>query len=77
MKIPHLTHGSSSPEPATARLLEQEAGTESEPGKTQEQRKKELEAADKTIEFSVRELRRHQVLLTLVKQAEGCEAQGR
>lgn len=61
---------------AAGRLLEQEAGAE---GKTEAQRNKELEAVDKAIEAGVRELRRHQVLLTRdqwLKEAEKCEEQG-
>lgn len=61
---------------AAGRLLEQEAyATE----KAQEQRDKELAAVDKTIEAGVRELRRHQVLLTReqwLKEAERCETEG-
>ena len=48
-------------------------------GKAEEQRKKELEVVDKTIEAGVRELRRHQVLLTReqwLKEAEKCEDEG-
>ena len=61
---------------AAGRLLEQEAYVE---GKAEEQRKKELEVVDKTIEAGVRELRRHQVLLTReqwLKEAEKCEDEG-
>lgn len=61
---------------AAGRLLEQEANL---PSKTPEQRDKELEAVDKTIEAAVRELRRHQVLLTReqwLKEAEKCETEG-
>ncbi|EJF63314.1 hypothetical protein DICSQDRAFT_102468 [Dichomitus squalens LYAD-421 SS1] len=61
---------------AAGRLLEQEAyATE----KSEEQRDKELSAVDKTIEAGVRELRRHQVLLTReqwLKEAERCENEG-
>jgi len=46
---------------AAGRLLKQEVTAH--PEKTQEQRTKELEVVDKTIEAGVRELRRHQVLL--------------
>jgi pre-mRNA-processing factor 6 len=61
---------------AAGRLMEQEAIL---PSKTPQQRQKELDAVDKTIEFGVHELRRHQVMLTReqwLKQAEECEAQG-
>lgn len=61
---------------AAGRLLEQEAGG---PSKTAEQREKELAVVDKTIEAGVRELRRHQVLLTReqwLKEAEKCESEG-
>ncbi|KAI0772191.1 PRP1 splicing factor, N-terminal-domain-containing protein [Irpex lacteus] len=61
---------------AAGRLLEQEAQV---PGKTDEARNKELEMVDKTIELGVRELRRHQVLLTReqwLKEAEQCEGDG-
>ncbi|KAJ8508012.1 hypothetical protein ONZ45_g9676 [Pleurotus djamor] len=65
---------------AAGRLLEQEADREKEgETKTPEQRTKELELVDKTIEAGVRELRRHQVLLTReqwLKEAERCEADG-
>ncbi|EAU86347.2 pre-mRNA splicing factor prp1 [Coprinopsis cinerea okayama7 len=47
--------------------------------KSPEQRQKELEAVDKTIELAVRELRKHQVLLTReqwLKEAEKCEEDG-
>ena len=61
---------------AAGRLLEQEAyATE----KSDEQREKELALVDKTIEAGVRELRRHQVLLTReqwLKEAERCENEG-
>ncbi|KDR68393.1 hypothetical protein GALMADRAFT_78691 [Galerina marginata CBS 339.88] len=63
---------------AAGRLLEQEASAPSDT-KTPEQRAKELEVVDKTIEAAVRELRRHQVLLTReqwLKEAEKCEAEG-
>jgi len=62
---------------AAGRLLEQEAT--SRPEKSLEERNKELEAVDKTIEVGVRELRRHQVLLTReqwLKEAERCESEG-
>ncbi|KAI0086964.1 PRP1 splicing factor, N-terminal-domain-containing protein [Irpex rosettiformis] len=61
---------------AAGRLLEQEAQA---PGKTDDARKKELDLVDKTIELGVRELRRHQVLLTReqwLKEAEKCEGDG-
>ena len=62
---------------AAGRLLEQEANAY--PDKNPEQRSSELEAVDKAIETGVRELRRHQVLLTReqwLKEAERCEAEG-
>jgi len=61
---------------AAGRLLEQEASIAS---KSAEQRQKELEMVDKTIEGAVRDLRRHQVLLTReqwLKEAEKCEVEG-
>ena len=61
---------------AAGRLLEQEAHVE---GKSEAQRTKELELVDRTIEGGVRELRRHQVLLTReqwLKEAERCETEG-
>lgn len=61
---------------AAGRLLEQEAYAAE---KTEEQRDKELAVVDKTIEAGVRELRRHQVLLTReqwLKEAERCENEG-
>ncbi|KAM5535001.1 hypothetical protein V8D89_011374 [Ganoderma adspersum] len=61
---------------AAGRLLEQEAYAAE---KTEEQRDKELGLVDKTIEAGVRELRRHQVLLTReqwLKEAERCENEG-
>lgn len=61
---------------AAGRLLEQEA---SDPNKSEEQRQKESEIVDKTIEAGVKELRRHQVLLTReqwLKEAEKCETDG-
>lgn len=61
---------------AAGRLLEQEASL---PTKTPAERAKELEVVDKTIEAGVRELRRHQVLLTRdqwLKEAERCESEG-
>jgi len=62
---------------AAGRLLEQEAM--SDPDKPTETRNKELDMVDKTIELAVRELRRHQVLLTReqwLKEAERCESDG-
>ena len=62
---------------AAGRLLEQEATSNTD--KTAEQRNKELELVDRTIEAGVRELRRHQVLLTRdqwLKEAERCESEG-
>lgn len=62
---------------AAGRLLEQEAVAH--PEKSLAERNKELEAVDKTIEVGVRELRRHQVLLTReqwLKEAERCESEG-
>ena len=47
--------------------------------KTSEQRQKELELVDRTIEAGVKELRRHHVLLTReqwLKEAERCEGEG-
>ncbi|RDB24257.1 Pre-mRNA-processing factor 6 [Hypsizygus marmoreus] len=66
---------------AAGRLLEQQADVvgEGEMKKTEEERNKALEVVDKTIEAGVRELRRHQVLLTReqwLKEAERCEAEG-
>jgi pre-mRNA-processing factor 6 len=48
-------------------------------GKTEADVEKELEMVDKTIEAGVRELRRHQVVLTRdqwISEAEKCEAEG-
>jgi pre-mRNA-processing factor 6 len=62
---------------AAGRLLEQEATAY--PDKSAEQRSAELDAVDKAIEHGVRELRRHQVLLTRdqwLKEAERCEGEG-
>jgi pre-mRNA-processing factor 6 len=62
---------------AAGRLLEQEATVHSD--KTAEQRNKELELVERTIEAGVKELRRHQVLLTReqwLKEAEKCESEG-
>ena len=62
---------------AAGRLLEQEATAD--PDKPVEARNKELDVVDKTIEAGVRELRRHQVLLTReqwLKEAERCETEG-
>ncbi|KAH6867673.1 pre-mRNA splicing factor prp1 [Coprinopsis sp. MPI-PUGE-AT-0042] len=76
---------------AAARLLEQEAlwvpdenvkledGVAPKPAKTEEERNKELEVVDKTLEVAVRELRKHQVELTRekwLKEAERCEEEG-
>ncbi|KAH6907027.1 pre-mRNA splicing factor prp1 [Coprinopsis sp. MPI-PUGE-AT-0042] len=76
---------------AAARLLEQEAlrvsdenvkledGVAPKPPKTEEERNKELEVVDKTLEVAVRELRKHQVELTReqwLKEAERCEEEG-
>ncbi len=60
---------------AAGRLLEQEAGKDED----SEKKKKEMDTVDKTIEAGVRELRRHQVLLTReqwLKEAERCESEG-
>ncbi|KAN0094985.1 PRP1 splicing factor, N-terminal domain containing protein [Tylopilus felleus] len=62
---------------AAGRLLEQEATAD--PDKPVEARNKELDVVDRTIEAGVRELRRHQVLLTReqwLKEAERCETEG-
>ena len=59
------------------RLLEQIVT--SHPEKSVDERNKELQVVDKTIELGVRELRRHQVLLTReqwLKEAERCESDG-
>ncbi|GLB42785.1 putative PRP1 splicing factor, N-terminal [Lyophyllum shimeji] len=66
---------------AAGRLLEQqiEVVPEGQPPKSEEERNKALEVVDKTIEAGVRELRRHQVLLTReqwLKEAERCETDG-
>jgi len=65
---------------AAGRLLEQEAISPQAPEiKTEEQKTKELDMVDRTIELGVRELRKHQVLLTRdqwLKEAEKCESQG-
>jgi pre-mRNA-processing factor 6 len=53
--------------------------TTSFPSKTLEQKAKELDQVDKTIEAAVPELRRHQVILTReqwLKEAERCESEG-
>jgi pre-mRNA-processing factor 6 len=63
---------------AAGRLLEQ--GAMGDPDKSTESRNKELELVDRTIEFGVRALRQHQVLLTReqwLKEAERCESDGR
>ncbi|KIK37812.1 hypothetical protein CY34DRAFT_92045 [Suillus luteus UH-Slu-Lm8-n1] len=62
---------------AAGRLLEQ--GAMGDPDKSTESRDKELELVDRTIEFGVRALRQHQVLLTReqwLKEAERCESDG-
>ncbi|KAG6902409.1 hypothetical protein C0995_000335 [Termitomyces sp. Mi166 len=66
---------------AAGRLIEQQVDVvpEGEKLKTEEERHKALEIVDKTIEAGVRELRRHQVLLTReqwLKEAEKCEEDG-
>ena len=65
---------------AAGRLLEQEATSPQAPEvRTEEQKIKELDMVDRTIELGVRELRKHQVLLTRdqwLKEAEKCESQG-
>ncbi|KAG6917425.1 hypothetical protein DXG01_002511 [Tephrocybe rancida] len=66
---------------AAGRLLEQQVDTvaDGQLPKTEEERNKELSIVDKTIEAGVRELRRHQVLLTReqwLKEAERCESEG-
>ncbi|KAG6836096.1 hypothetical protein H0H93_011434 [Arthromyces matolae] len=66
---------------AAGRLIEQQTNvtTEGEQPKTEEEKKKALDIVDKTIEAGVRELRRHQVLLTReqwLKEAERCEDDG-
>jgi pre-mRNA-processing factor 6 len=61
---------------AAGRLLEQEASASD---KDDAEKAKQLEVVDKTIEAGVRELRRHQVLLTReqwLKEAERCEVDG-
>ena len=61
---------------AAGRLLEQGAMDPEKPTKT---RNEELQTLDRTIELGVRELRRHQVLLTReqwLKEAERCESDG-
>ena len=60
---------------AAGRLLEQEAEAVD---KSSTERAKELELVDKTIEAGVKELRKHQVLLTRdqwLKEAEKCEVE--
>ena len=62
---------------AAGRLLKQEVASNSD--KPVEQRNKELDLVDRTIEAGVKELRRHQVLLTReqwMKEAERCESEG-
>ncbi|KAG6862746.1 hypothetical protein C0993_001656, partial [Termitomyces sp. T159_Od127] len=66
---------------AAGRLIEQQAVVipEGEQLKTEDEQNKALEIVDKTIEAGVRELRRHQVLLTReqwLKEAEKCEEDG-
>jgi len=65
---------------AAGRLLEQEATSpQALEVQTEEQKIKELDMVDRTIELGVRELRKHQVLLTRdqwLKEAEKCESQG-
>ncbi|KAI0038793.1 hypothetical protein FA95DRAFT_1684509 [Auriscalpium vulgare] len=61
---------------AAGRLLEQEAYA---PEKSEAEREKELSVVDRTIEEAVKQLRRHQVLLTReqwLKEAERCESEG-
>ncbi|TDL17207.1 hypothetical protein BD410DRAFT_730230 [Rickenella mellea] len=61
---------------AAGRLVEQEAGAE---GKDEATWAKELAQVDKTIELGVKELRKHQVMLTReqwLKEAERCESEG-
>lgn len=61
---------------AAGRLLEQQAYATEKPD---EQRNKELEVVDKTIEAGVGQLKKHQVLLTReqwLKEAERCESEG-
>lgn len=61
---------------AAGRLLEQEAYAQD---KSEAELNKALEMLDKTIEAGVKELRRHQVLLTRdqwLKEAERCESEG-
>ena len=65
---------------AAGRLLEQEAHAGDEgTTKSEEDINKTFAVVDKTIEAGVRELRRHQVLLTReqwLKEAERCETEG-
>ncbi|KAG6816969.1 hypothetical protein H0H87_001284 [Tephrocybe sp. NHM501043] len=66
---------------AAGRLLEQQTDvvSEGQQPKSEEERNKALEVVDKTIDAGVRELRRHQVLLTReqwLKEAERCESEG-
>ncbi|PPQ85952.1 LOW QUALITY PROTEIN: hypothetical protein CVT25_001803 [Psilocybe cyanescens] len=64
---------------AAGRLLEQEAESPTCPPASPKQKAKELELVDKTSEGAVRDLRRHQVLLTRkqwLKEAEKCELEG-
>ncbi|KAH0586042.1 hypothetical protein H2248_007319 [Termitomyces sp. 'cryptogamus'] len=66
---------------AAGRLIEQQVDVvpDGEQPKMEGERNKALEIVDKTIEAGVRELRRHQVLLTReqwLKEAEKCEEDG-
>ncbi|KIY64980.1 hypothetical protein CYLTODRAFT_492693 [Cylindrobasidium torrendii FP15055 ss-10] len=61
---------------AAGRLLEQMAN---DPEKAADQRTKELDMVDKTVEMAVQQLRKHQVLLTReqwMTEAKNCEKQG-
>ena len=61
---------------AAGRLLEQEA---MRPDRDPQERQKELDSIDRTIEAGVKALRQHQVLLTRdqwMKEAEKCENEG-
>jgi pre-mRNA-processing factor 6 len=58
---------------AAGRLLEEQAMVE---GKAEAEKQKELDLVDRTVEMAVKELRKHQVLLTReqwLKEAETCE----
>ncbi|KAG8932561.1 hypothetical protein FRC02_000939 [Tulasnella sp. 418] len=65
---------------AASRLVEQGAGpAEGEGAKPKAEREKELELVDVTMEMGVKELRKHQVMLTRdqwLNEAEKCEAEG-